>query len=731
MSVQDTLIFRQFDPVTGPPTIDGFAKADQGVETAENGEPGYVNGSQANLGTATIPPVVVQCVKHDNFIVIGINHRGGTSFNDTDGVVIGLKEFGGAAAGPQNLINLFPVWGDFPSPPSTPVSTASFNLGTGYGAANRDPMNHNQHLDDDPLFPSPPNADPHFSPDVRTNKPLRFDPSFFRRAGSSGVWTPGIGMPSGFLVKARSWRPSVATGSPNEVCWSIEVKIPIMGGGANWVNLSDDFGLFVGAVRTIRRAEDGGDGMMSGPNDFVYTEWVAEFTFPPPAPMALPVLQGDLTAGVDIPIGSFGHGLIKAANDYSGDGVRFKNGNLGIGRRPADNTASALANEIKRDVTIPAPPGKDNHIVAQLENIGPVVSVNATVRMANWGLSSPDPQRWSRPNGCENPSPSTAIPANAGVTPGFAETTNIWLARDVGTEYAPPKTHQCMWVQLEAGPTNPALPASPTNTIEPVNFSMSSARRNMDFTGFSEEVREAEISGKGYKPPENGAASHEFLMFTRCRKIVVKELVSTLQELSKQELPASLFNETVNIVGGALQFAADVESPDVDKQTGELKLVDKKKGPDWSESVVYLWINEGFRKTGRFVEIHGKKMEILDPSPGDFGLIAHHRGIADNVSWSFEGPGMAKLGDGVYGLKVPHNGVLTIKTRVGAESDGPSGDQSTQLPYLPNRDWASQLPDVGKPGETQPEDPKPGICGLIALGIVGVPLAWAASQLFA
>ena len=438
-------------------------------------------------------------------------------------------------------------------------------------------------------------------------------------------------------------------------------KIPITGGGANWVNLSNDFGLFVGAVRTIRRAEDGGDGMMSAPPDFVDVEWAAEFTFPLPGLMAAPVLQGDLNAGVDIPIGRFGHGLLKAANDFSGDGVRFQNGNLGIGRRPKNFPASPLTNEIKHyngsPPLNPTTNDKDNHIVALLENMGPAASVQSTVRMANWGLGSPDFQLWDKPNGCENPSPAVLVPANSGLVTGKAETKNQWLAVDVGTEYQPTlaqpnKDHQCMWMQLEAGPEDPALPVSLANPINPVNFSMSSARRNMDFAGFSEEAREAEVSGKGYGPPANGKNAHEILMFTRCRKIVVKKLVDTLQKLIAQEQekdrPFSLYGETINIVGSALHFAPDVQSPDIDEKTGEhLMLTDKKKVKDWSESVVYLWINEGFRRTGRFVEIHGKKMEILDPSPGDFGLIAHHRGIDDKLSWSFDGPGMARLGDGV------------------------------------------------------------------------------------
>jgi hypothetical protein len=688
MSAANTIVFRDFDPVTGRPTIDGFTTTDAGILTTE-AEPGYVNGARVSLGNGVgLPPVVVQCIRDGNSLVLGIMCRGDTSFDDGDGVVIGLRQNGGSATGPQRRIDVFPVWGNAPDP------LDPNNLGTGFGSVNNPGApNVAEPADNPPKPDGTPSTN-----DIRTNKPAFSGPVYYQRAGSSGAWTAytpaQVGDTNKYHIRVRSWKPTVV--SALEAAWSIEVRIPIdtSSGNADWINLDDDFGLFVDVIRTFRIAENNSSGVLVGK----YKRHQAKF------PIAAVDLTGILGALTDIPAASFGHAL-KGALVANGEGVRIKDGSSGIGRRPQGSpSGTALNTTISRIV--------GNDIVALIENTGPAATgIRATVRMANWGLGSGDFSFWNPPPGCINPSPVVSL-ADGTTSLQSGETINNWPL-PIPSQYDPPNDHQCMWVQLDS-------------TTAGVNFTQSSARRNMDFVTMSEVVREPEISGQGYPKPVDGSDKHDFILFTRCRKIEVRELLKNRGNFDA---------ETIDIVGGALRAAPDVPNPD-DRPTaiGRMATVNRRDESQWMNSVVYIWITEGFRRTGKYLTIHGTPGEILDDSPGEFGLIAHHIGVDDNLCWEFSGPDLSQYGPGVYGLKVPHDDVTTIRLRVSAEPDGPSGDVSEGLPK-PDVKPIPDEPPVGgsdNPGDPNPKpDPKPGICGLIALGIVGVPLAWAASHLFA
>jgi hypothetical protein len=693
MSAGDTIVFRDFDPVTGRPTIDGFATADAGIITTE-AEPGYVNGARvaldngANNSGVGLPPVVVQTIRDGDTLVIGIMCRGDTSFDDGDGVVIGLRQNGSSITGPQRRIDIFPVWGNAPSPldPS--------NLGLGFGAVINPAAPNVAELADNPPKPS---GTPSTN-DIRTNKPAFLGPTYYQRANDSGNWTSYLPMNVGdtakYHIKVRSWQPGVVSGF--EAAWSIEVRIPVdvATGGPDWINLGDDFGLFVDVIRTFRVAENNSSGVLVGK----YKRHQSKF------PFGASDLTGILGITTDIPSGSFGHGY-KGAMVANGEGVRIKPGLASIGRRPGN----PLGSNISRVV--------DNQIVALIENTGPAASgIRATVRMANWGLGSGDLSFWNPAPGCDNPTllPVALAPGTPGI-PTSGETVNNWPAIAVPAAYdpthMPDHSHQCMWIQLDS-------------TTPGVNFTQSSARRNMDFVNMSEVVREPEVSGKGYPKPIDGTDKHDFILFTRCRKIEVRELLKN---------KGNFDTETIDLVGGALRAAPDVPNPnDQHNVAGRMVAVNRGDETQWMDSVVYLWITEGFRRTGNYLTIHGVPGELLDGSPGEFGLIAHHKGVDDNLCWEFSGDGLSQYGPGIYGLKVPHDDVTSIKLRVSAEADGPLGDVSRNLPKPEVKGGGDDIGDPDPdPKPPKPDDGKNGLCGLIALGIIGVPLVWAASQLVA
>jgi hypothetical protein len=626
MSAADNLVFADFDGLNGPPTIDGFAMIDTGVITPEV-EGGYINGGRILLGESSgLPPVVIQAIRDNQTIVLGISCRGDTSFDDIDGVVIGLIANAGDMTSPQRKIHIFPVWGDAPDP------LDSNNLGTGYGVADKDLMNAGAHL----FVPA---DDPQYS--IRKNRPPHVGPDYYARDNASGFWgaafTPdGASDTTRFNVRCRSWMPPVVGQSPLEYAWAIEVRLPISNaaaGGANWIDLADDFGLFIDVIRGGRQVNMDGDGEY----------FAAQFVFPIGAPDL-----GSVMPSTDIPLSSFGHGLMGAAA-ANGEGVRIKNGPLGIGRRPT-GTLLPPSGEIRVD--------EPNTFVALLENIGPAAGkITAQVWLAQFGSTGGYyyTPHWAQPAGLENPSsPEIALPAGTVGSPSQGETTNDWDPAQIDTVFYGANRHQCIWVQLDSADSN-------------VTFAQASVRRNMDFTGFSEANRDIVISGEGYKEPADGSGQLDFMLLTRCRKLVVRELVKAP--------PKSIDPATVALVNGALNF---------DAREGMINPFDKKSAtgtnvPQWQDTVVYLWITECLLRTGEKIEINGIKAERLDASPGDFAVCARHEGVDDPMSWAFSGGGMVQYAPGVYGIKVPYKGKKTIRVRLAAGRQEAPGDRS-ELP---------------------------------------------------
>lgn len=152
-----------------------------------------------------------------------------------------------------------------------------------------------------------------------------------------------------------------------------------------------------------------------------------------------------------------------------------------------------------------------------------------------------------------------------------------------------------------------------------VNFNQSSVRRNMTFVHLSELDRPATISGVGYPAPASG--SHSFVLMTFVRRLEIGKV----------------------------------------RESAEL-----------SNLVLWLWIVQGYRRTGQTLTIDKQKFEVLDESPGAFGSMAHHDGQDTNDVFSHEltGGGIKYLGGAFHTLEVPHNGSVEIRTRIAA---GPAG----------------------------------------------------------
>jgi hypothetical protein len=687
MAHNDTLCFEDCDVVTGQPTVDGFTGiGDEGVITNES-EPGYVKGDRLTFGSGAttpavfgsgsgFPPVVFQGVKNGNFLNLAFFCRFDLSFDYGDVVVIAIKPDPLGAQDQARRIDIFPLYKD--------VGADSQLAATGGPAGDKDDDADNNLVTN----PSPPpNTIPwrtlHGVPPgehyhIRTNK-IAHAQTHYRGQLLGDPWTttnPGGSayLPSNIDIKVRSWQPPsqfltyttsagtqtvsstaftfnvvstasfanaglfVVTDSSNkahtvtytgktstsftgcttplngtiaaatgvsiaEFAWSIEVALPLTtattGGGSDWIDIPSGFGIYFNVIRSGSTAASRPAGGLGS--------YATEFSFPYGGSNDI---TGVLNATTAIPpaSGSYGTGLIPALQNppYSnlGSGIRFKNGELGVGVRAVAATAwSALGTTINNSSSA----GTDNRLVAQIKNTGTTPADNATgiraeFRFANWGLGSPNFSAWAPAIGATEDVPGgTPVPHG-----GEAEITATWLKANVSASYAPPNQHQCMWVQLTS------------NGVNPVNFLEGSVRRNMDFTSLSEISRPAEISGIGYPAPLAGNY-HDFLLVTNIRKIAEPQLR-----------------------GGVASIP-----------------IDPKK-----ESVTWLWIVHGYRKTGRTITINNSTYEILDDTPGSFGYAAKHTGFNDRLEYEFKGPGLQHLGGNVHSIQVPHSKSIRIETIV-------------------------------------------------------------------
>lgn len=602
MATTDTLCFGDADGVTGNPVINGLVDYDfLPFLAADPNESGYVNGSRLTFEGGSLARVIFQGVHQPlpDRIVMGFLCRFDTSFDESDFIVIALRSHF-ASASPARLIVIYP------------------NL-AGVGAE-----------------PGPGDGPYHIKRNV---VPLPANLDFYQDMG--GAWSQ-ISAPASVEVKARSWTPNRPDGSPDECAWSVEVSMPRTG-AADWITLNDDFGLYFNVVRVFQ------------PGDMVVQS-------------AFPTTATDLAEepGVNFVVPQWGHGLIPAVQTPAGSnlglGVRFKNGWMGVGRRPLGSMTTSLTS------TIEGPAGAtDNELVALVENTGAAAAndLTAEFRFANWGLPAPTFPAWDLALGVTpNPTPRriglTPPPLDPPVNlaaapqptmPTQGELKSPWLRANVPADYQA-HSHQCIWVQLASATT--------------VNFTQAAVRRNMDFADLSEVKREAEVSGEGYPDPADGSGEHDFVIETFCRQLNVAELITG------KEVP----DETGALLENVLGQSGPREEPNVVSMAST-------GGSRWKNTVVYLWMAQGYRRTGTFVKIRGRVYENLDHTPGQFGVAARHEGLQDKFGFALEGPGLVQYAPGAYGLKVPHKGRTRIGITLSADREGPAGDRST----LPKAPW--------------------------------------------
>ncbi len=608
MSEIDTLLFCDPDGVGGEPTIDGFFDLDY-MLTGETPEGGYIGGSELTIGASGIAPVVFRGIRKasNGRLTLAFMCRFSHEFDTNNAVVIVVKpSFGDTDKGNQRKIIIKPV-----------TAGVGADVGPGTGS--------NQ---------------------IKTAKNPA-DVNYFKGQSGASGWDQYFTQ-ANTTIKVRSWLPTVPSGSPEESAWSLEIELPTTAadGGADWINLSDDFGLYFSVIKII--PVDGGAA--------------TQYWFPA-------IIGADVTGLVETWTPSlYGHGIIPHKSGQSlpssqFPGVGFDDPWIGIGCRPVTAAAGSPLGSTINGASSPAGT-PDNRIVAKVRNNGstPANDITCEFRFHRYGLGPADPLLWNSPPGLTpNPTPNrdgpTPDPAfNVPPNSTGNEVSAVWPTSDPSLA-AVASQDTCMWAQLSAR--------------TPVTFFQSSTRRNMTFVNLSESDGDAVVSGKGYDDPPDGSPDQDFIVETFARGVIVRELIEKRDSID----PALLPIVAQSLAGADRGAVAGVATLD------HAMLSTHATGTSpYANSVVFIWQSFGYRVTANTITLGATTYPLLDNGCGSFGSVAHHEGVQDSFGWAFEGDRMVQYRPGLYGLKVPNGGETVIKFRLTAAPDGPRGDGASKLP---------------------------------------------------
>ncbi|HEV8460110.1 MAG TPA: hypothetical protein VGQ38_05320 [Gaiellaceae bacterium] len=683
MAVFDTIAFPDYDGITGLPTLDGWTgNTDPGVTTVNFPEAGFAPGSRITFsGGAVVPPVVFETlhtqlaggnpygVAAGSYLWLSFFCSFDPTFDTSDGVTISMiPDFATKDHHAARRIDLLPNtasgapgtgfgmsqfdWLPPENPPS-PFDPATAHP-TYYSKLNRQPVvNIYKGIDDDGagnvwtqinptnvaakcaswvpatlsttttadvVIPAAPTG-AHAAPDIPV-----VDTTQFPASGDITGLVGGVLVQIAYTGKtATSFTGcTVAKGTAAgtllngttvqlmDVGWSVELLFPatVALGGADWIDLQAHFGLYMNLFRFSK--------VEPSPAQPHASFYAAQYRFPLPdagAPLAdQHYLAGQLDTKLAIDENWMGKATINAlAGGNDALGVRFQNH-----ASPASSIGARHTLGGPIDNTLYGASGtQDNTLVAQIENTGTSAAndITADFRFASWGLPPATFGAWD-PASAHGAAATSHLNLAAG---GSGEVTEDWAHGNVPADYAISTVwpgHHCMWVEL--------------SSTQNVNFVEGGARTNMNFQNLSDSEQPATISGSGYPTPSSG--HHDMVLFSHVRSMFVPDRGGD----------------------GEIGLASFVSH-----QEGQVK-----------GKLVWYWSVNAFRRTGQTLQVGDDVGEIIDPSPGEFGMIALHDGDDSHVfAHQLSGGGIKRRGN-AYELRVPHNGEVKVNTWVGAGAPG-------------------------------------------------------------
>jgi hypothetical protein len=640
-----------FDPTQWglPPTVDGYVEPDLGVTTQEL-ETGWTRAGRITyVGDAGLPTMVFQGLKHNsqNYLYLSFMVRFDTSFSTNDRIVLVFHpSVTNVRSTSHRRIDIRPL-------------TATTGAGTpGDGG------------------PEVITADatPYR---IRNNRPEQ-GVSYYKYNTGANTWDATT--VNNVTIRVRSWEPQ-AGGAGNDHNWSVEIKLPMTTalGGANWIDLTNNFGFYFDLIRVCSSATC--TSTLGSATNSQYTFPRANYATgqglivdPSGGPVALEqhlTNLADPAAEANWP-SWLGEGVV-GVGPGSCQGVRFIDGTSGIGTTTSAPLVGSLLSTVDTAV------GTTNTFAARLINemTTPADLVRATFRIAKWGIGAGSPTSWelvptnrntnASPPAPDNVNPTAANPPNIGASGGTAELRVKWgFNAAQHTEAQGFSSDRCLWVLLDS--------ASPTG----VYFSESSVRRNLSFINLSEHDAPAAINGDWAPPPPGG--KHRFLLVVSKRQIVStsydRQKVPTTPDKPPTQ-PDLRANDAyvANAVAGPRRPA---DPRDVERTLGwlEKRILDRYREIAGRETVsTWIVVNNAYRETTHKLTLDGMETQVFEPA-GSFGYAAEHIGPATDLKYDVTGGPELKpspQGEDAYTIDVPHKGEVIIKTRLEAGGAGPGG----------------------------------------------------------
>ena len=590
-----------------PPDIDGFVEPEDFVENGFGSTPSQVDPGWTGAARITYvadgalaagrPLADFQCLKQagGDFIYLSFVVRRDTQFHDQDAIVLVLRPSfpasGEGKNGSERRIDIFPN---------------SEGVGAGSGPAA------------EPRHNMPPRAVEYYR---------------WKTTPAPGFWE-NVAAPTNVTIRCRSW--NLGTNNRN---WSVEVCLPTVSGGAgggdDWINLGDRFGVYANVIRLCS-----GPGCSFNPTPFDGGSF--QFVWPRANyATGQGLIQGVAALSLaEIPLSWLSEAFLgSAAAGCSGvAGVKFQNGGSSIGVL----AGGAITSGIHRT--------NANTFIARVVNTATTAAdgVAASFRIANWGIGPGYNNRWNiipATGGTSNPTAGATIPSGGAPV----DLTMQWQLNSAeqglyGTPPAKPlSSHQCIWVSLDS--------------VQAVDFVESSVRRNCDFVPLSEHEQVAEISGDGYPPPPDGAADQDMALIVsqaRRGRLVADDDVLDFARRNLERLTTGRTyqrGKSLKGRGNWLEYLVAL--------LGRLKII-----YEW------FWVMDAYRKTEFSVGVDGKTYRIYEPV-GSFGYIADHEGLVSAWDQSVTPvPGDAgrfqQTGPDAYRLLVPNGGKAHLVTRLKA-----------------------------------------------------------------
>jgi hypothetical protein len=276
-------------------------------------------------------------------------------------------------------------------------------------------------------------------------------------------------------------------------------------------------------------------------------------------------------------------------------------------------------------------------------------NIVARFKLAQWGISGNwiDTPFTGHP-GSPNPTAAATIPAN-----GFLDRTMQWtLSPTEVTQYNTPATrHQCIRVELEtSGPTTAVI----TNRM---------AQVNMDFGLASRYVAEPRIDPRGWARPPAGQALQKLVLRTSQRIDTLDRdfVLDWLKRRTRTVDTAPL--QKGNELGSWDQLKTLRNFPVSDGQELDA-FVELLKDATRQTSQLSYFVH-GCRRTGQFVEINQRKLELCE-NVGAFGEVVRHVGTG-TASWdvALSGPGLERRGER-YEIALPPDQPVMLSNVINA-----------------------------------------------------------------